>query len=159
MTHLPQQNDWTCLPTALEYVTGVPRHIIMAEIGHDGSQIVRPENPEPRNHKGFHMMEQVKWVDGRGYKNDFYSLSHAEAEHFGLRTASNDQMLWNLIQGKRAVCTVKSRRFAGVMHAVAWIIDHFVDPVTGEASSYGPNDLFDAHVIEVPRQVPLQSKT
>lgn len=54
-----QPNSWSCLPTAFAYVLGIPVTNVLELVGHDGSQIINPRLPEPRNRRSFHIQEMV----------------------------------------------------------------------------------------------------
>jgi hypothetical protein len=52
-------NHWSCLPCAFTMVTGKPLEELIAKIGHDGSEIIWPELPEPQRRRSFHLQELV----------------------------------------------------------------------------------------------------
>ena len=59
-------NRWSCSVTALAMTLETPVQQIIDEIGHDGSQIVYPDLPEPMCHRGFHSQEliHIAWQHG-----------------------------------------------------------------------------------------------
>jgi hypothetical protein len=57
---IKQPNRWSCIPTALAMVLNIPIKDIIIEIGHDGSEIIRPGELEPYNRKGFHLQDILK---------------------------------------------------------------------------------------------------
>ena len=58
-TMMLQSNAWSCLPTAAAMcMYSEPREITDA-IGHDGSEIWFPDQPEPANRRGFHVQEII----------------------------------------------------------------------------------------------------
>jgi hypothetical protein len=52
-------NGWSCLPTAFAIVLDTPVSKIIAEIGHDGSEIAWPQFPDPLCRRGFHIQELI----------------------------------------------------------------------------------------------------
>lgn len=54
-----QPNKWSCLPTALANALRDDVRIYWDYLGHDGSEIVWPELPEPQCRRGFHIQEMV----------------------------------------------------------------------------------------------------
>jgi hypothetical protein len=58
---------WMCLPTAFAMALDIPLAAIFDEIGHDGSQIVEPDLPEPTCRRGFHPQELIDVCMAHGY--------------------------------------------------------------------------------------------
>ncbi|MEA1999814.1 MAG: hypothetical protein U9N61_10915 [Euryarchaeota archaeon] len=52
-----QPNEWSCLPTAFAMVLNKPVAKVIEDIGHDGSKIIFPEEPEPFCRRSFHIQE------------------------------------------------------------------------------------------------------
>lgn len=65
-----QPNSWSCLPTSLAIVLDIPVAEIFEEIGHDGSEKVWPNLPEPFCRRCFHLQEIVEVA----YNNGFLSV-------------------------------------------------------------------------------------
>ena len=59
MTSQKIPNAWSCLPTAFAMAIGCSVQSFIEEIGHDGSEIVWPDNPEPMCHRGFCFQECI----------------------------------------------------------------------------------------------------
>ena len=59
-------NRWSCSVTALAMTLETPVQQIIDEIGHDGSQIIYPDLPEPMCRRGFHPQEliTIAWQHG-----------------------------------------------------------------------------------------------
>jgi hypothetical protein len=53
-------NAWSCLPTAFASVLNVPVELVIAQIGHDGSEITHVGLPEPLKRRGFHPQECIE---------------------------------------------------------------------------------------------------
>lgn len=59
LTIQTQPNRWSCLPTAFAMGIGIPVKQIFDYLGHDGSEIIWPEFPEPKKRKAFHIQEMI----------------------------------------------------------------------------------------------------
>ena len=53
-------NPWSCCPTAWAMALEIPVAELIAEIGHDGSEIAFPTQPSPANRRGFHSQEMIR---------------------------------------------------------------------------------------------------
>ena len=67
MRLLRKPERWMCLPASFAMVLGLPLSVIFDEIGHDGSQIVKPELPEPMCRRGFHPQELIHLCLNHGH--------------------------------------------------------------------------------------------
>lgn len=56
---MKQPNRWSCLPTAFALATGHSVQWMFDAIGHDGSEIVWPDLPEPQCRRAFHIQECI----------------------------------------------------------------------------------------------------
>lgn len=54
-------NAWSCLPTAFAIALEVPVQQVIADIGHDGSEIIFDGYPEPLCRRGFHTSELIDY--------------------------------------------------------------------------------------------------
>jgi hypothetical protein len=52
-----QPNRWSCLPTAFAIALDVDVNLFIKHIGHDGSEFIWPEMPEPMRRRAFHIQE------------------------------------------------------------------------------------------------------
>ena len=52
-------NPWSCSITSLAMTLHVPVQQLVDDLGHDGSEIVFPELPEPMCRRGFHSQELI----------------------------------------------------------------------------------------------------
>ena len=50
----------TCLPTSFAMAMGIPVADIFAALGHDGSEVLWPDLPEPTCQRGFHVQELIR---------------------------------------------------------------------------------------------------
>ena len=53
-------NAWSCLPTAFAIALSVEVENLIAQIGHDGSEITHAGLPEPLRRRGFHPQECIE---------------------------------------------------------------------------------------------------
>ena len=67
MRLLRKPERWMCLPASFAMVLDLPLADIFDEIGHDGSQIVWPDLPEPMCRRGFHPQELIHLCLNHGY--------------------------------------------------------------------------------------------
>lgn len=54
-----QPNHWSCNLASMAMVLDVHYRELIEEIGHDGSEILYPDLPEPLCRRGFHMQELI----------------------------------------------------------------------------------------------------
>lgn len=54
-------NAWSCLPTAFAMCLNVPVKEVIRDIGHDGSEIIFEDYPEPMCRRGFHTSELMDY--------------------------------------------------------------------------------------------------
>lgn len=60
MQLLTQPNHWTCLPTSAAMLLNMSLDDVLGHIGHDGSEIVWPDLPDPQRRRAFHIQEIVE---------------------------------------------------------------------------------------------------
>lgn len=65
-THQIKPNRWSCSITAAAMVLRTPVAQLLERLGHDGSEIVFPELPDPARRRGFHSQEliHIAWYLG-----------------------------------------------------------------------------------------------
>ena len=125
----PLDNNWSCLPKAFALALEVDFANLIRKVGHDGSEIVRPELPEPYCRRSFHIQEMIDYTTWLGY-----SVTPIEAFP---RSVVDDIVL--PLPGdhvKRMVDYLS--RYSGVLtgqgvpsgrhHAVAWKNGRVLDP-------------------------------
>jgi hypothetical protein len=133
MRVLTQPSRWSCLPTAFATAIGISAEEFINRIGHDGSEIVWPELPEPRCRRGFHTQECIRaaWTAG-------YSVTPVE---YSPRLAPGDVPSIEIdnIGFFKACLQVTTGVITGVVghngsakgHAMAYEQGIIVDPTTG----------------------------
>jgi len=67
MRLLKQPNRWSCLPTAIAMLINKSVDDVIRAVGHDGSEIIWPELPEPNNRRSFHPQEMYPLIIENGY--------------------------------------------------------------------------------------------
>lgn len=128
MLNQVQPNNWSCLPTAFSTVTGIPLSNLLDEIGHDGSEIVFPNSPDPLSRKAFHPQECLIAIYKIYLKNPelqkrYFSLISNELvchnpDSDDLYIKEYPQELFNLfLQNHNGVIIGEIH---GKMHAAAW---------------------------------------
>jgi hypothetical protein len=112
-----------CIPLAFSQILCIPLADIIAELGHDGSEIIN-NDPEPLCRRGFHPQELVYYCYNHGYlvvnfHSDLRQYDRNDNEYvFGVLP------IHNVMAGTSGVLvgTVKGR-----FHAVGWRNDHIID--------------------------------
>lgn len=54
-------NAWSCLPTAFAMCLDVPTQKVIEAIGHDGSEVIFEDYPDPMCRRGFHTSELMDY--------------------------------------------------------------------------------------------------
>jgi hypothetical protein len=114
-----QPNRWSCLPTAFAMALDVPVEEFLRRIGHDGSDIAFPAEPEPMCRRGFHIQECIEVALKLGY-------SVTPIELFPRHAPSLSIPPLTIFFGDER--TVNVERFA-----------HFIDSGLGVITGYGRN--------------------
>jgi hypothetical protein len=70
-----QPNRWSCLPTAFAMAMNIPVGEILTYIGHDGSEIIWPDLPEPKCRRAFHPQEIIMFAFVRGWAAIHFELN------------------------------------------------------------------------------------
>lgn len=66
MRHQKSPNRWSCLPTSFAMVLNQPVEQLIEQLGHDGSSICWPNQPEPLCRRGFHIQELTDYMFKQG---------------------------------------------------------------------------------------------
>lgn len=136
MIQQEQPNAWSCLPTAFAMAMGVNINTFIAELGHDGSEIVPAwrDNPEPYNRKGFHIQEMIR----KAFELDFFVIqiqpcptlvSNDSALIIPLDRPGWEDYFQTMLKhvGVLTGCMMIDNRFA--RHAVAWDGTKIITPL------------------------------
>lgn len=65
-TYQTKPNRWSCSITAAAMALNIPVAQLIERLGHDGSEVVFPELPEPACRRGFHSQEIIHLAWGLG---------------------------------------------------------------------------------------------
>lgn len=115
-------NWYTCLPTAFAVALGVPVRDLFRELGHDGSEIVFPQEPEPLCRRAFHAQEFFGPCLRRGYAPvhvEAVPITEANGEKFVVAfTNTHIERLTAYMETYSGV--VIGDKPNGTCHALAW---------------------------------------
>lgn len=126
---IKQPNAWSCLPAAFAMAIDLPFEQVIAEIGHDGSEIIWPEATDPFNRRSFHIQELIYVAF-----NNWHSVTSFEAYPISVRPGTAvpyklegfEKRLFELMSKERGVVT--GRLHTGIRHAMYWEFDRVYDP-------------------------------
>lgn len=146
-------NAWSCLPTAFASVLNVEVDLVIAQIGHDGSEITHAGLPEPLKRRGFHPQECIEICLRDGLAATLVEVNPCAVPSAqpGLMTAAHSPKMFSRIEGEscqnrferhlfntRGVIDCRTR--GGLGHALAYEgYETFVtisDPIDGEVFRY-----------------------
>jgi hypothetical protein len=131
MTYQP--NRWSCLPTAWSYVIGWPVWAIIKAIGHDGSELLWHNLPEPNCRRGFHPQELIYLGDRFGFvTTTFEPLPVLESPGGVGGPIMIPLPFEKILKTSNGVLTgmVNNQR-----HAIAWLNGKVLDPSQGRLTS------------------------
>lgn len=136
MRLIRQPNRWSCTAAAFAMVLDIDFDRFIGLIGHDGSEIIRPQLPEPLCRKGFHIIECIYACYDVGY-----SVTPFDAIPCGI--VNNHVLdLWDKNEGLMRLFKVIMHE-QGVItgytsenrpHAVAWDSTHIYNPASDYVS-------------------------
>jgi hypothetical protein len=121
-----QPNLWSCMPVALAMILDEDFREIIEEIGHDGSEIIKTDQLEPCNRRGFHPQELAKICYSRSkaliqfdiipsvYFNNITYIYGDDKKYIDKLMRCNEGILLGTINGKD--------------HGVAWDKEKIYDP-------------------------------
>jgi len=69
-----QPNRWSCLATSFAMALDIPVAQFFDLVGHDGSEILYPELPEPVCRRGIHVQEAIEVAWTLGYSSTPFEL-------------------------------------------------------------------------------------
>lgn len=125
-------NRWSCLPTSFAMVLDVAVEALIIQLGHDGSQILWPDLPEPYRRRGFHIQEMIDFSWHLGYTvTQFEALpvsqGRADVQPIAIpmRWAPSERL-----KSVMSVCNgvITGETLRGQPHAVAWDKNSCLDP-------------------------------
>jgi hypothetical protein len=124
-----QPSAWSCFPTALAMCLDVPVQRMFDLLGHDGSEILWPELPEPLRRRSFAFQEMIHLAYLHGYalcsfQPTFYVRPTMEVGPYTL-DAPPEYLADKLRKHQGVLTGVAS---GGSRHAVAWDGQSILDP-------------------------------
>lgn len=128
----PAPNRWSCTPAAFATATDLPVQQLIDFIGHDGSEIIYPDLPEPYCRRGFLAAEVTRvlwyygWVAGVLEKSALH-ISGPE-DDIRVQTLSVWAGLESIMRDQIGVFGGVSLHGSNVPHTVAWDGHDCYDP-------------------------------
>lgn len=132
MKLIKQPNKWSCLPTSFAMVLECDLSYILRSIGHDGSDIVNPNAPEPFNRRSFHLQELQEFIWNHGFfltqfdANPCLLITEYSSPLFIRKAKENNKILKKLL--KENIGVIVGEPQPGKQHAVAWNKKLVYDP-------------------------------
>ncbi len=126
-----QPNRWSCLPTSLAMVLKVRVRVIFELLGHDGSEILWPDLPEPQKRRSFSLQEMVYVADKFNRKLVCHDKQWCNTPD-GVNITNfdpPDNYFQDQMQKHDGIITGVTTQ--GMRHAVAWVLGRVIDPTTG----------------------------
>lgn len=140
VTPLKQPNLWTCYPTAVAMLTGIPLEELIAAVGHDGSREIEGAEP-PWNVEAFTFSEIAFALLARGWALVPINAAEHNADGHARKFYPPLQSIVRRITRHewKAVIVVQK---PGRQHAMAFdgATSKLYDPLTGEETTLGAND-------------------
>lgn len=145
LTFLRSPNKWSCTAAAFAMVLNMPFTAITSLVGHDGSEVLYPELPEPLCRRGFHIQELTRIC----FQNGF-AVIPIQKEPAGSPDGQRIHKIENLEFFNKCL-----RHYTGVMigqgrqhqHAVAYSEGLIFDP-SYKITPY-PSPVFEPHTFYV----------
>lgn len=135
MKPMKQPTPWTCSPTVVSFLTGIPFDTLLDTLGHDGSKIIYPDREEPACREGFGYSEISLALMKHGWAS---VCCYAKLEHDNGDAISGYPDFMELqnqlaIYCDRIIAVVKKEN-PERCHCLAWrpSEDLILDPLTGE---------------------------
>lgn len=126
-------NKWSCLPAAFATVIGVSFEDMLDILGHDGSEIVYPDLPEPFNRRAFIGPEFVNALYPEGYlvsTFEFNPLSVCDETHaFKIVGTQTLEEYFEMILADSVGVIGGLSKISDTPHAVAWEGTRILDPL------------------------------
>lgn len=119
-------NAWSCVPTAFAMVLDMPVEDLIKETGHDGSEILYEDLPEPFRRRSFHLQEIVYILVKQKFATfpwHPYRCSSVEGEYMIEDEPHYEELLH--LQG----VFFGYRLGSSLPHAVAWNGQIIFDPI------------------------------
>jgi hypothetical protein len=125
-------NRWSCLVSSFAMALGVPIRELIIIVGHDGSEIIWPELPEPSRRRAHHPQEMIYAASILGFSVTPFeafpcSVGKVGADPFLVpMIIPAEERMPRIMSGAIGVLTGETPR--GQAHAVAWDGYRVLDP-------------------------------
>jgi hypothetical protein len=144
-------NAWSCLPTAFAIALDVEVENMIAQIGHDGSEITHAGLPDPLRRRGFHPQECIEVCMRDNIAVTQIDMTPSAVPSDQYRQSGAQEKIFSTISGESARVRFERHMFGshgvidcrtkfGLGHALAYRGhgDHaeIADPATGEIFTY-----------------------
>lgn len=138
MNLIKNPNAWSCMLASVAMVLDKTTNELIEAVGHNGSQIIFPELPEPAKRRGFHIQEFIPMILKSGFAMttiEVLPYSTPDGKHeFPIDFPNYEERFWNLMSNSIGILTGLRTRWR---HAVAWNGKRIYDPI---GSVYGHHD-------------------
>jgi hypothetical protein len=145
-----KEKQWQCVPTAFATALDMTLADLLNEIGHDGSEIINSNLPEPFCRKGFHIQELIDACLRYGFAVtpvELYPVTK-HYEYYYSNFGTNEPVLWHRFY--LAICSSKGviecQCDDGKGHAVAYEHGKIYDP---DGYDYWISDLRTHHLTPI----------
>ena len=123
-----QPNSWSCLVTAFAMAMDIPVEQLINELGHNGSEILWPNYPEPLRRRAFSFDEMMYLAYESGYTVMLFNKEWNSRPRYEAQPLLKEppQEYWNDVLSNNI--GVLSGRINGQRHAVAYEKGNCYDP-------------------------------
>lgn len=136
-------NNWSCLPAAFAHCMGVSLERMIELIGHDGSQVIWPDQPSPLNRRGFHIQEILSVVHLLNYSSMPVQLNPTLSNGYGPSIQISDTFFE---AAKSWLGVHLGPSDTGINHAVAYIpYKGFWYPDRGYIANFNSREIWLVH--------------
>jgi len=129
MILIRQPNKWSCTACAFAMACGITLEEFIKRIGHDGSEILFPNLPEPQRRKGFPFPECVQVCLNLNFSAtpiDFNPICFNDPDHS--YELNQGYFIYDMLREFRGVISGKGIR---TYHTVGWDTKRIYDPSLG----------------------------
>lgn len=124
-----QSNNWSCLPTAFAIILDKPVQDVFDFLGHDGSEILWRDLPEPLCRRSFHIQEMYDYAIARDHMvMPIELMSGIQPANTCIPFILPGQRLHRVHGYLDNFDAVITGTFNGNRHAVAWVDGQYVCP-------------------------------
>lgn len=126
MNLLIQPNRWSCTLTSFAIATDIPEKDLIDSLGHDGSEIIFPDLPEPLCRRGFDPREFIFPLYTKGIDVIQIDAYLNRVTYDNSYIIDNRMQMYISIKNNKGVLTGLTKR--NKYHTVAWNGEYIYDP-------------------------------